>query len=218
MNKASYKVHFTTDLWLSVTCDNYLAITCHWVNSSWEMRKIVLDFVDVKSKQDGESICNFIFQTIRKFNFETKILSITTDNCAAMVCAMNNLILKMKDEYNVSIIHIRCAAHILNLIVGILYHSERLKVSICNVRDTCKLVRSSSKNVLKLKNYAHANNEKDNKVILDCETRWNSTFDMLNCALKLKKSLTDFSQTETQVKLTIEDWNSVAIVVDLLQL
>jgi hypothetical protein len=40
---------------------------------------------------------------------------------------------------------------------------------------------------------------------------------MLNCALKLKKSLTDFSQTETQVKLTIEDWNSVAIVVDLLQ-
>jgi hypothetical protein len=37
---------------------------------------------------------------------------------------------------------------------------------------------------------------------------------MLNCALKLKKSLTDFSQTETQVKLTIEDWNSVAIVVD----
>jgi hypothetical protein len=40
---------------------------------------------------------------------------------------------------------------------------------------------------------------------------------MLNCALKLKKSLTDFSQTEKQVKLTIEDWNSVAFVVDLLQ-
>ena len=79
------------------------------------------------------------------------------------------------------------------------------------------MVRSSSKNVLKLKNYAHANGEKDNKVILDCETRWNSTFDMFNCALKLKKSLTDFSQTETQVKLTIQDWNSVAIVVDLLQ-
>jgi hypothetical protein len=40
---------------------------------------------------------------------------------------------------------------------------------------------------------------------------------MFNCALKLKKSLTDFSQTETQVKLTIQEWNSVAIVVDLLQ-
>jgi len=84
------------------------------------MRKIVLDFVGVESKQDGESTCNFIFQTIRKYNFETKILSITTDNCAAMFCAMNNLILKMKGEYNVFIIHIRCAAHILNLIVGIL--------------------------------------------------------------------------------------------------
>ncbi len=95
----------------------------------------------------------------------------------------------------------------MNLIVGILYHSERLKVSICNVRDTCKLVRSSSKNVLKLKNYAPANGEKDHKW-------WKRSFDTLNCALKLKKSLTDFSQTETQVKLTIEDWNSVAIVVD----
>jgi hypothetical protein len=53
MNKTFYKEHFTTDLWLSVTCDNNLAIACHWVNSSWEMRKIVLDFVDVESQQDG---------------------------------------------------------------------------------------------------------------------------------------------------------------------
>ena len=59
-------------------------------------------------------------------------------------------------------------------------------------RDTCELVRSSSKNVLKLNNYEHANNEKDNTVIIDCETRWNSTFDMLNCALKLKSNLQIF--------------------------
>ena len=97
MNKIIYKVNFTTDLWSSVTCDNYLAITCHWVNSSWKMRKIVLDFVDVESKQDGESTCNFILQTIRKFNLECKVLSITTDNCAAMVCAITSLINKIKD-------------------------------------------------------------------------------------------------------------------------
>ena len=210
-------MNFTTDLWSSVTCDNYLAITCHWVNASWKMRRIVLDFVDVESKQDGESTCNFIFQTIRKFNLESKVLCITTDNCAAMVCAMNNLINKMKDKHDVSIIHFRCTAHILNLIVVILYHSETFNHSICNIRDICKLARSSSRNVLKLKNYAQSNGEKDNKIILDSETRWNSTFDMLNSVLKLKESLTDFAQTESQKKLTSDDWKAVLVVVDILQ-
>jgi hypothetical protein len=40
---------------------------------------------------------------------------------------------------------------------------------------------------------------------------------MLSTALKVKKSPIDFAQTESQVKLTNEDWNAVTIVVDILQ-
>ncbi len=68
-----------------------------------------------------------------------------------------------------------------------------------------------------MKNYVQSNGENDNKIILDCETRWNSTFDMLSPALKLKTSLNDFAQTESQIKLTNEDWNAVTVVVDILQ-
>ena len=151
------------------------------------MRRIVLDFVGVESKQDGESTSYFIYQTIRKFNLQSNVLSITTDNCAAMICTINSLINKMKDKFDVSITHIRCAEHILILIVGILYNSDALKDSICNIRDICKLARSSSRNNLKLKNYAQSNDENDNKIILDCATRWNSTFDILSTAFKLNK-------------------------------
>jgi hypothetical protein len=79
------------------------------------------------------------------------------------------------------------------------------------------LAKNSSRKNLKLKNYAKSNGENHNKIILDCETHWNSTFDMLSIALKLKPSLNDFVQTESQIKLINEDWNAVTVVVDILQ-
>ena len=186
------KVHFTCDLWLSVTNDNYLAITCHWINPNWQMRMLILDFIDVESKQDSDAIFNFLDRTITKFNLQSKLLTVATDNCTTMVSVLHKLINFMKIENDVDIFHIRCAAHVLNLIVGILYHSSVLKQSISKIRDACKLVRGSSKLAQKMKQYTAINNENDIKIILDCEIRWNSTYDMLKVAFQLKKSITTF--------------------------
>ena len=77
----------------------------------------------------------------------------------------------MKEQYKVDIYHVRCAAYIINLIVCILYNSDVLKQSICSIRDACKTIRGSPKLTKKLKSLIEFYNEKDIKVILDCETR-----------------------------------------------
>jgi hypothetical protein len=81
-------------------------------------------------------------------------------------------------NYKVDITHIRCAAHILNLIAGVLYDSSEMKDAICAIREAIRAIRGSSKLELKLEQNTKLN-EADRKLILDCQIRWNSTFDML---------------------------------------
>ena len=172
----------------------------------------------MQSKEDAETIFEFVLQTISKFNLSRKVLAVATDNASAMVSFMNKLNDFMLDKYKIEIYHIRCAAHILNLIVSVLYNSLEMKESIFAVRNVVKAVRGSSKLEHKLQQYAHFHDEPDKKLILDCEIRWNSTFDMLQVALKLKMSLTDLAANESSLQIiSDDDWNKVKVVVSLLQ-
>ena len=86
------------------------------------MRMLILDFIDVESKQDSDAIFNFLEATITKFNVQSKLLTVAIDNCTTMVSVLNKLINLMKIENDVDIFHTRCAAHVLNLIVGVHNH------------------------------------------------------------------------------------------------
>jgi len=135
-----------------------------------------------------------------------------------MVSFMNKLKEFMYINYKVDITHIRCAAHILNLVAGVLYDSSEMKDAICSIREAIKAIRGSSKLELKLEQYAKLNEEADRKLILDCQIRWNSTFDMLQVALKLKNSLTQLSSNESSMRDIEEDeWNKVKLVISILQ-
>jgi len=52
-----------------------------------------------------------------------------------------------------------------------------------------------------------ANKEAEIKVQLDIDIRWNSKFEMLKTAIKMKKSLTEVSQKEKRLSpLNEVDW------------
>ena len=68
-----------------------------------------------------------------------------------------------------------------------------------------------------MKQYAAINNESDLKIILDCETRWNSTYEMLKVAIKLKKSLTQQAEKETFIEISDDDWKNVSLIIDILE-
>ncbi|XP_012575595.1 zinc finger BED domain-containing protein RICESLEEPER 2-like [Cicer arietinum] len=93
----------------------------------------------------------------------------------------NNLV------FNGEYMHMRCCAPILNIIVS--EGLSDLDMSILRLRATVKYARSSPLRFAKFKACVErSNSEYKGLVCLDVETRWNSTYLMLDSALKHQKA------------------------------
>lgn len=165
--------------------------------------------------------CYFhIFKTLNEFDLNHKVLSITTDNAPNMVSGMEYL---QADHTINSIIHMRCSAHILNLAVKSGLDCKEISQSISKIRYVCKKVNASSKLEADLTAHQKACKEKELSVSLDIEIRWNSTFDMIDRAMKIRKSLTAISKDlndekpEENILLDLEDFNNASLVLEILE-
>ncbi|KAI5425668.1 hypothetical protein KIW84_031476 [Lathyrus oleraceus] len=122
------------------------------------------------------------------WGIEKKIFIITLDNASAndimqqtlkTQLALQNWLL-CKGEF----FHVRCSAHILNLIV-----QEGLKVAfgaLPKIRETIKHVKGSESRMVKFKQCIDMVGNIDISSGSNVPTRWNSTYLMLKSALKYK--------------------------------
>jgi hypothetical protein len=104
-------------------------------------------------------------------------------------------------------IHMRCAAHILNIVVkeGI----SDLNDCVGTIRNAVKYVRSSPSRMAKFKScIARENIQCTKMVCLDVATRRNSTYLMLNIAEKYQKAFDLLAEDNGHlfVILSINDW------------
>lgn len=103
--------------------------------------------------------------------------------------------------------HIRCCAHILNLIV-----QEGLKVVsdvLDRIRESAKYVKASEARMNKFKECAQKTGiEMTSLVCLDIATRWNSTYMMLASAVKYRRVFNMLAFDDLAYKLcpTEEEW------------
>ncbi|KAL2899637.1 putative AC transposase, partial [Bienertia sinuspersici] len=109
--------------------------------------------------------------------------------------------------------HVRCSAHILNLIV-----QSGMKVidnSILKHREAINCIAASDARLCTFEKYV--SDSKCNfvgKLRLDCPTRWNSTYLMLKRALEAKDALVLYAIVDTSFvySLTSEQWTIVQFV------
>ncbi|CAJ0641250.1 1315_t:CDS:2 [Entrophospora sp. SA101] len=80
-NDFSHRVSLTTDAWTSTTTNQgYLGITAHWIDDSWRMKKILLNFIPLNESHTGVYLANKILDTLEEFSLCKKVLAMTTDN------------------------------------------------------------------------------------------------------------------------------------------
>ncbi|XP_060957925.1 zinc finger BED domain-containing protein RICESLEEPER 2-like [Cannabis sativa] len=111
---------------------------------------------------------------------------------------------------NGKMLHMRCVCHIINLIVG-----DGLKdvhTSISSIRNVVRYVRSSPARLQKFKEYvADENIESKSLLCLDVQTRWNSTYLMLEAALKFQKAFERLEDDESYSNYFSDGFNEKRI-------
>ncbi|CAN1787831.1 Zinc finger BED domain-containing protein RICESLEEPER 2 [Linum perenne] len=86
-------------------------------------------------------------------------------------------------------LHVRCVAHIVNLVVN--DGLNEIGMSVKRVREAVRWVRSSGSREAKFHAQVTAQNVQSKRMVsLDCQTRWNSTFLMLDTALVYERVFT----------------------------
>jgi hypothetical protein len=117
------------------------------------------------------------------------------------------------------VFHMRCCAHILNLVVrdGL----EVIKDSIEKIRQSIAFWTASAKREEKfVEAVKQLKNPNTKSLQLDCVTRWNSTYAMLNIALMYKDVFPRLKQRESLYKTmpTEEDWAKTKMIADKLEM
>ncbi|XBI46752.1 hypothetical protein VPH35_110907 [Triticum aestivum] len=181
------RVAITTNMWTAGHQKRgYMVVTAHFIDEFWKLKSIILRFVYVPCPHNAEVICKALHESLVEWHLEGKISTVTLDNCTSNDKAMEHLP-DMLDSSSLILegkyLHMRCAAHILNRIVKDgMYVMEK---SIERVRDSVAYWPTTPKRHEKFEKMARTLNiEYKRRLLLDCKTRWNSTYIMLTIALE----------------------------------
>jgi hypothetical protein len=183
------KFALTTDIWSAPHQQSYLGMTIHWIDANWELHAQLLDIVPLYDAHSAENITEQLCAVLTDFAIGEKILSITTDNAANMV-KMGKLLCEqaLLRFNNSNIIHLRCAAHVLN--IGVKAGLEHISDSVQKARRFAGKLRNSQTLLREMRKLAEGIEEPFLMPELDVPTRWNSTYSML-VRLKDIKGVTD---------------------------
>lgn len=174
----------------------------------------LLNFSYMPSPYTGITISDKIYKLLCEWNLEFKLFGITLDNAtsndAFVNLLRNQLNLRNALLKNGQFFHIRCCAHILNLIV-----QEGLKdmdACVVKVRESVKYIKGSQGRKEKFREcIAQVALKKIKGFRQDVPTRWNSTYLMLDGALYYRRAFTHLELSDSNYKhaLNDEEWDKV---------
>ncbi|CAN0885251.1 Putative AC transposase [Linum grandiflorum] len=216
------RIAITTDMWTATNQKKgYMAITAHYNDNSWVLRSLMLRFAYLPAPHTAERLATVLVDCLLDWNVDTKVSTITLDNCSTNDSMVRIIQSKLSLPYLISegaLIHMRCSAHILNLIVkdGL----DVVKEGIENIRDSVLYWSATPKRLEYFQETAkQCRFTSVIRLVMDCPTRWNSTFEMLSVVIPYKEVFIRLKKHDAQYNClpSNEQWQFAALVCEKLQ-
>ena len=177
------RICLTSDCWTAITGEGYLCLTAHFVDERWHLNSKILSFSRMEPPHTGAELAKRAYEILVDWGIEKSIFSITLDNASANFIMQERLKENMKLSNSLicggEYFHVRCCAHILNLIVkeGLSVADDAVK----KIRESVRYVRQSDARMTEFKQRVQQVGVIDSSVGLriDVPSRWNSTQTML---------------------------------------
>lgn len=213
------RVSITSDCWTSFVGEPFICVTVHWIDDEWFLQKRIICFEAMEENHTGFNIKTRIVNCLKNFQLVDKLFSASFDNASANTRAID--FLKQDSDVplllNGSLLHVRCCAHILNLCAqeGI----KDLYPLLQPIRSVVKWIRVTRSMSRAYKRKCEERGLKKKCIGLDCVTRWNSTFKLLDDAIKYREVLTELyneTRSEPGEMITNYNWSIAMIIRDVL--
>ena len=198
-----------------------MCLTAHYLDANWKLHAKIVSFCAFPPPHTGASIAMKLMEILKEWGLDKKVFTVTVDNATSNDNMQGFLKRQLRKDLVCSgeFMHIRCAAHILNLIVqdGLSVIGEALE----KIRDSVKFVKGSESREKMFEACVETVgivNKNDAGLILDVATRWNSTFLMLSRAIKFKDALRNLSEVEPSYKCFPSEleWSREALIKEFL--
>lgn len=210
------RISLTSDMWTSSQSLGYMSITAHYITEEFNYKKKIISFKEVKYSHTGYAIEEAIVGCLTEWGIRGKLFTLTLDNATNNTNACEELIKYHKHELLLEgqHLHVRCCAHILNLLV-----QEGMKIihgAIHKIRELLKHVDSSPSRLQDFNTIAtRMGLSTKNGIYLDIPNRWNSTWKMFVEALAYKSVLASYASQKMEISPSVEEWKKAEAIYEI---
>ena len=178
----------TTDGWTSIVTESYITLSCHFIDHDWNMQSICLQTKHYPESHTAENLKQMLLEAFHEWKLDQKCITGVVDNARNMVNSWQ----LMNKQYML------CFGHTLNLSVKKGLAVEGLGEVLGRCRKLVSHFNHSSiaKEALKSKQKQLGQNVKSLKQDLD--TRWNSTFDMIESVINNDEAVSSVLRIDTK--------------------
>jgi len=182
MNQLPGRICLTSDMWTSGARHGYICLTAHFIDNNWTLHSVVLNMHHFPPPHSAIAMHDCLLDLIKGWGIEKQIFLVTLDNARTN----DNMQDLLRDSLSIEhplpgsgqFFHVRCGAHILNLIV-----QDGLKVideAVGKVRDACYWIEKNEARKMTFADCAKRKSIDYRKGLCrDNVTRWNSTYEIL---------------------------------------
>ncbi|CAJ0644800.1 14787_t:CDS:10 [Entrophospora sp. SA101] len=237
-------ISFTLDCWTSANTIPFLGITSHWINIDWQLQETLIDFVKLSGPHSGDNLREAFVASCRDLGIFAKLLAVTTDNAMnnnTFVSSLADICYNEGINFDIDNNHVRCLAHVMNIAVQ--HALKSLKATAANNKDEVLNIDDNDVNgfhtimklrklIVKIKSSPQQQerfskacklaNLKYKELILDIVTCWNSTYEMIMCAIEYKEitveSVGRADRYMIKWVLNEEEWSKLVEISQLLHL
>lgn len=204
------KLSVTTDIWTDQYNNNsFISLTAHWLEKSGSRSSFVLAIKHFPGRHTGNAIAEVLSTILQAWQIEEKVHITIADNAANMRKAMQEA----------GMLYQPCFIHSIQLVITESLKSQRSVLDVMGVAR--KIVGHFSHSQLacdKLKVIQEQLNIPVKKLIQDVETRWNSSYYMLERLLEQKRAINLYiADNAGLTDLTFSQWELVNNLVTLLK-
>ena len=198
------RLAITTDLWKAINNCHFMGITCHWITPKFELESATLSLAKFNGPKTAENIRELLLKILDEWEITKKVVAVVADNAANNVKAFQ------------SVMHLGCTAHTVQLSVKLVL--ERIDSLLRTCTSITEFLHRSSEAEVTLFHFQRAEGKAEEKIPTSVETRWNSSYEMMQALLAHRPSIERTMQKYMRNCLSGDEWTMLEEVVNFLEI